>query len=72
MSARDLLQLIRQEPQNVILELGEMLDELRADMVDARFAAAVEAGAFDGLAARALAEHAAGKTVPLDEVLHQH
>ena len=63
--------LIRREPREVILEIGELLDELRGDLVDEQFAAAVGAGMFDELAAQALREHASGKTIPLDEFLAQ-
>ena len=70
-SATEIMTLIRREPREVILEIGELLDELRGDLVDEKFAAAVEAGRFDELAAQALGEHAAGKTIPLDEFLAQ-
>ena len=71
MSASEIMTLIRREPREVILEIGELLDELRGDLVDEKFAAAVGAGRFDELAAQALREHAAGKTIPLDEFLAQ-
>lgn len=71
MSASEIMGLIRREPREVILEIGDMLDELRGDLVDEKLAEAVHAGAFDEMAARALDEAAAGKTVPLHEVLHQ-
>jgi len=71
MSAKDIIALIRREPQEVILEIGLMLDELRAELVDQKLKSAVESGAFDEMAARALREHAAGTTTPLHEILHQ-
>lgn len=71
MRASEIMGLIRREPREVILEIGDMLDELRGDLVDEKLAEAVHAGAFDEMAARALDEAAAGKTVPLHEVLHQ-
>lgn len=39
-------------------------------MVDQKFEAAVKSGDFDQMAADALQELEAGKTIPLDEVLH--
>ena len=71
MTANEIMTVIRREPREVILELGDLLDDLRADLVDEKLAAAVEAGFFDQLAAQALKEHAAGTTMPLDEFLRQ-
>jgi len=50
--------------------LARMLDEWTASMVDQKFASAIQSGAFDKLAAEALQELETGKTIPLDEVLH--
>ncbi len=63
--------LIRREPREVILQIGEILDELRGDLVDKKFAVAVESGRLDELATQALREHTAGITIPLDEFLAQ-
>lgn len=71
MSANEIMELIRKEPEEVVMALGELLDDLRADLVDQKLGEAVMAGKFDDLAAIALTEHAEGKTIPLHEFLHQ-
>ncbi len=64
------MNLAKQLPDREVLDLARMLDEWTATMVDHKFEAAVESGAFDQMAAEALQELEAGKTMPLDEVLH--
>jgi hypothetical protein len=69
MSAVDVMELVKNLPEPEALNLGRMLDDWLAGIVDRKFEAAVEAGAFDAMAAEALREAVAGKTTPLDEVL---
>lgn len=70
MSAAEVMNLAKQLPEREVLDLARMLDAWTAAMVDQKFEAAVKSGAFDQLAADALQEMEAGKTIPLDEVLH--
>jgi hypothetical protein len=70
MSAAEVMNLAKQLPDREVLDLARMLDEWTASMVDQKFASAVQSGAFDKLAAEALQELETGKTIPLDEVLH--
>lgn len=46
-------------------------DEARARRVDGAFESAISAGQFDEMAARALRDHQAGKTIALDEFLRR-
>lgn len=61
MSAVELMDLVKRLPEPEALNLGRMLDEWLAGIVDRKFEAAVEAGAFDDMAAEALREAEAGK-----------
>jgi hypothetical protein len=72
MSAVDAMELVKDLPEPEALNLGRMLDDWLAGIVDRKFEAAVEAGAFDAMAAEAQREADAGKTIPLDEVLDDH
>ena len=69
MSAVDVMDLVKELPEPEALNLGRMLDDWLAGIVDRKFEAAVEAGAFDAMAAEALREAEVGKTIPLDDVL---
>lgn len=69
MSAVEVMDLVKRLPEREALDLGRMLDDWLAGIVDRKFEAAVMAGAFDDMAAEALREAEAGKTVPLDEIL---
>lgn len=69
MSAVELMDLVKKMPEREVLDLARMVDAWSADLVDQRLESAVQAGAFDELAAEAVREMDAGKTVPLDEVL---
>jgi len=69
MSAVEVMDLVKDLPEPEALNLGLMLDDWLAGIVDRKFEAAVEAGAFDAMATAALREAEAGKTIPLDEVL---
>jgi uncharacterized hydantoinase/oxoprolinase family protein len=70
MSAAEVMSLAKQLPDREVLDLARMLEEWTATMVDRKLETAVQSGAFDKLAAEALQELEAGKTIPLDEVLH--
>lgn len=70
MSATEVMSLAKQLPDREVLDLARMLEEWTATMVDRKLETAVQSGAFDKLAAEALQELEAGKTIPLDEVLH--
>ena len=70
MSATEVMNLAKQLPEMEVLDLARMLEAWTAAMVDQKFEAAVKSGAFDQMAADALHELEAGKTIPLDEVLH--
>ena len=70
MSATEVMNLAKQLPEMEVLDLARMLEAWTAAMVDQKFEAAVKSGAFDQMAADALQELEAGKTIPLDEVLH--
>jgi hypothetical protein len=69
MSAVEVMDLVKDLSEPEALNLRRMLDDWLAGIVDRKFEAAVEAGAFDAMAAEALREAEAGKTIPLDEVL---
>ena len=69
MSAVEVMDLVKDLPEPEALNLGHMLDDWLAGIVDRKFEVAVEAGASDAMAAEALREAEAGKTIPLDEVL---
>jgi hypothetical protein len=56
-------------PPSDYASLLAWLDERRGAEVDAKFAEAIHAGKFDGLAAQAVREIEAGETTPLDEFL---
>lgn len=49
--------------------LASWFDEARARRVDAAFERAIHAGKFDQMAARALSDHQAGNSTPLNEFL---
>jgi len=70
MSATEVMNLAKQLPEMEVLDLARMLEAWTAAMVDQKFEAVVKSGAFDQMAADALHELEAGKTIPLDEVLH--
>lgn len=61
MSAVEVMDLVKRLPDPEALNLGRMLDEWLAGMVDRKFEAAVEAWAFDDMAAEASREAEAGK-----------
>jgi ribosomal 50S subunit-recycling heat shock protein len=66
---KTVMDLVKDLPEPEALNLRRMLDDWLAGIVDRKFEAAVEAGAFDAMAAEALREAEAGKTIPLDEIL---
>ena len=68
-SAVEVMDLVKDLPEPDALNLRRMLDDWLAGIVDRKFEAAVEAGAFDAMAAEAVREAEAGKTIPLDEIL---
>lgn len=71
MSVAEIVNEARKLPLAQLQLLAAELDEAVAQRVDSRFNEAVEAGAFDQMAAEALHEYRAGKTKPLDNlVLH--
>jgi hypothetical protein len=70
MSAAGVMNLAKQLPEKEVLDLARLLDAWTAAMVDQKLEAAVQSGAFDQMAADALQELEDGKTIPLDEVLH--
>jgi hypothetical protein len=69
MSAVEVMNLVKRLPEREAMNLGQMLDDWLSGIVDRKFEAAVKAGVFDDMAAEALREAEAGKTVPLDEIL---
>lgn len=69
MSAADVMVLVRSLPAEEVIDLGRMVEEWTADMVDQKFEVAVNDGVFDAMAAEAVREFEAGATVPLNEVL---
>ena len=69
MSAVEVMDLVKDLPESAVLNLGRMLDDWLAGIVDRKFEAAVEEGAFDAMAVEAVREAEAGKTIPLDEIL---
>lgn len=69
MSAADVMVLVRSLPAEEVIDLGRMVEEWTADMVDQKLEVAVNAGVFDAMAAEALREFEAGATVPLNEFL---
>ena len=56
-------------PKDEFEKLALWFAEKREKAVDAAFEEAIRAGEFDAMAERALSEHAAGKSRPLDEFL---
>jgi hypothetical protein len=69
MSVVEVMDLVKRLPEREAMDLGRMIDDWLAGIVDRKFEAAAKAGVFDEMAAEALREAEAGKTVPLDEVL---
>jgi len=69
MSAVEVMDLVKRLPEREAMDLGRMLDDWLAGIVDRKFEVAVSAGAFDAMAAEALREAEEGKTIPLHEVL---
>lgn len=63
------MDLVKRLPEREAMDLGRMLDNWLAGIVDRKFEAAVSAGVFDAMAAEALREAKEGKTIPLNEVL---
>jgi hypothetical protein len=56
-------------PKKDFEQLAAWFAEKREQAVDAAFEEAIHAGAFNTMAERALRDHSAGKTRPLDEFL---
>jgi hypothetical protein len=56
-------------PKDEFEKLAAWFAERREQAVDAAFEDAIRAGDFDAMAQRALDEHAAGNTRPLDEFI---
>jgi len=71
MSAVEVMDLVKRLPEREAMDLGRMLDNWLAGIVDRKFEAAVSAGVFDAMAAEALREAKEGKTIPLNEVLDE-
>ena len=69
MSAAEVMDLVKSLPAKEAIDLGRMVEEWTADIVDQKFEAAVKSGAFDAMAAEAIRELEAGATLPLNEVL---
>lgn len=69
MSAAEVMTLVRRLPEREAMDLGRMLDDWLAGIVDRKFETSVDAGEFDDMAAEALREIEMGQTIPLDEVL---
>ena len=71
MEIAELMREIRKLPDDQLLALAAQVDEEAARAVDHRFESIVREGGFADLAAEALSEQRAGKTIPLDEVLDE-
>ena len=56
-------------PKEEFDKLAAWFAEKREQAVDAAFENAIQGGEFDAMADRALSDHAAGKSRPLDEFL---
>ena len=69
MSAADVMDLVKSLPAKEAIDLGRMVEEWTAGIVDQKFEAAVKSGAFDAMAAEAIRELEAGATLPLNEDL---
>ena len=69
MGVAEIIQEVRKLPDDQLLALAAQVDEEAARAVDYRFESMVREGGFADLAAEALREEKAGKTVPLHEVL---
>ena len=69
MGVAEIIQEVRKLPDDQLLALAAQVDEESARAVDCRFENIVREGGFADLAAEALREEKAGKTVPLHEVL---
>ncbi|MBU6171004.1 MAG: hypothetical protein KGQ87_05865 [Verrucomicrobia bacterium] len=72
MGIAELMGEIRKLPDDELLALAAQVDAEAARAVDTRFTAMVKEGDFDELAAEALKELKAGKSIPLHEVLDEH
>ena len=68
MSAVEVMDLVKRLPEREALNLGRMLEDWLAGLVDRKFDAAVEAGAFDAMAAEALREAEAGKRLRIEDL----
>jgi hypothetical protein len=68
MSAAEVMDLVKSLPAKEAIDLGRMVEEWTAGIVDQKFEAALKAGAFDAMAAEAIRELETG-AMPLNEVL---
>ena len=62
---------VAQLPDSDFQAFATWFDEARARRVDAAFESAILGGQFDEMAARALQDHQAGRTIALDEFLRR-
>lgn len=62
---------LRQLPEQDAWKVADWLQDYLADKWDRQIDADIAAGRLDKLADQALADHRAGKTKPLDEILDQ-
>jgi len=58
-------------PEQDFQAFAAWFDEARAQRVDAAFEQAILEGRFDAMATRALRDHEAGRTTPLDAFLRR-
>lgn len=69
MEVAELIREAQKLPEKELLQLAQAVGEAAAAAVDARFQEDILAGKFDAMAAVALKDYAAGKTVNLDAFL---
>ena len=60
---------VRQLSPAELRRVRELIEELEADHFDAALVAGAESGVFDDMLAKAEADHRAGKTAPLHDIL---
>ena len=59
-------------PESEFQTFAAWFDQTRASRVDEAFERAILGGQFDEMAARAIHDHQAGKTIALDDFIRRH
>lgn len=65
----EIAEAVRTLPPEDLRSVRDLIEELEADHFDNAIAAGAETGVFEALLSKAEADHRAGKTVPLHDIL---